>query len=79
MVTILPPILIVVIFVISDKFQEPNKAIIKVFIYQSKIAGIRLETEDPIIEENKIYEYASSVYGAIDEEVKKKIGQVIKW
>ena len=49
-----------------------DNTIIKVFIYQSKIAGIRLETEDPNIEENKIYEYASSVYGAIDEEVKKK-------
>lgn len=33
LVTILPPILIVVIFVISDKFQEPNRAIIKVFIF----------------------------------------------
>ena len=32
LITILPPILIVVFFVISDKFQEPNKAIIKVFI-----------------------------------------------
>ena len=49
-----------------------DNTIIKVFIYQSKIAGIRLETEDPNIEENKIYEYASSVYGAIDDEVKKK-------
>jgi len=49
-----------------------DNTIIKVFIYQSKIAGIRLETEDPNIEENKIYEYASSVYGAIDNEVKKK-------
>ena len=33
LVTILPPILIVVIFVTSDKFQEPNRAIIKVFIF----------------------------------------------
>ena len=33
LVTILPPILIVVIFVISDKFQEPNRAIIKVFTF----------------------------------------------
>ena len=49
-----------------------DNTILKVFIYQSKIAGIRLETEDPNIEENKIYEYASSVYGAIDNEVKKK-------
>ena len=49
-----------------------DNTILKVFIYQSKIAGIRLETEDPNIEENKIYEYASSVYGAIDDEVKKK-------
>ena len=49
-----------------------DNTIIKVFIYQSKIAGIRLETENPDIEENKIYEYANSVYGAIDDEVKKK-------
>jgi len=48
-----------------------DNTIIKVFIYQSKIAGIRLETEDPNIEENKIYEYAKSIYGKLDAEVKK--------
>ena len=32
LVTILPPILIVIIFAVSDKFKEPNKEIILVFI-----------------------------------------------
>ena len=31
-VTILPPALIVIIFAVSDKFKEPNKEIILVFI-----------------------------------------------
>ena len=31
-ITILPPILIVIIFAVSDKFKEPNKEIILVFI-----------------------------------------------
>ena len=31
-VTILPPILIVIIFAASDKFKEPNKEIFLVFI-----------------------------------------------
>ena len=33
MLTILPSILIVAFFVISDRFKEPTKEIIKVFIY----------------------------------------------
>ena len=32
LITILPPILIVIIFAVSDKFKEPNKEIILVFI-----------------------------------------------
>ena len=32
LITIIPPILIVIIFVVSDKFREPNKEIILVFI-----------------------------------------------
>ena len=33
LVTILPSIIIVLIFVKSDKFQEPNESIIKIFFY----------------------------------------------
>jgi len=47
-----------------------DNTIIKVFIYQSKIAGIRLETWDPDIEKNKIYEFVKNHYGNIDEEPK---------
>ena len=32
-VTIVPSLLIVLFFVFSDKFKEPNKEIIKVFFY----------------------------------------------
>ena len=48
-----------------------DNTVLKVFIYQSKIAGIRLETWDPNVEKNKIYEYAKSIYGKLDAEVKK--------
>ena len=47
-----------------------DNTILKVFIYQSKIAGIRLETWDPDIEKNKIYEFVKNHYGNIDEEPK---------
>ena len=33
LVTILPSLIIVLIFVKSDKFQEPNQSIIKIFVY----------------------------------------------
>ena len=48
-----------------------DNTILKVFIHESKIVGIRLETWDPNIEKNKIYEYAKSIYGKLDAEVKK--------
>lgn len=47
-----------------------DNTVLKVFIYESKVAGIRLETWDPSIEKNKIYEYAKSVYGNLEAEVK---------
>tara|TARA_B100000029_G_scaffold516204_1_gene627630 strand:- start:985 stop:1509 length:525 start_codon:yes stop_codon:yes gene_type:complete len=47
-----------------------DNTILKVFIYESKLAGIRLETWDPSIEKNKIYEYAKTVYGNLEAEVK---------
>ena len=33
LITILPSLLIVTFFVMSDRFREPNKEIIKVFTY----------------------------------------------
>lgn len=49
-----------------------DNTILKVFIYQSKIAGIRLETWNPDVEKNKIYEFVKNHYGNIDEEAKKE-------
>ena len=48
-----------------------DNTILKVFIHESKIVGIRLETWDPNIEKNKIYEYAKSIYGQLGAEVKE--------
>jgi len=48
-----------------------DNTILKVFINESKIVGIRLETWDPNIEKNKIYEYAKSIYGKLEDEVKE--------
>jgi hypothetical protein len=48
-----------------------DNTVLKVFIHQSKLAGIRLETWDPNVEKNKIYEYAKNIYGNLDAEVKK--------
>ena len=45
--------------------------VLKVFIHRSKLAGIRLETWDPNVEKNKIYEYAKSIYWKLDAEVKE--------
>ena len=49
-----------------------DNTILKVFIYQSKIAGIRLETWDIEVQENEIYKFVKNYYGTIDEEAKKK-------
>ena len=48
-----------------------DNTVLKVFIYQSKIAGIRLETWDPNLEKNNIYKYANNIYGELDNEVIK--------
>ena len=49
-----------------------DNTILKVFIYQSKIAGIRLETWDMEAQENEIYKFVKNYYGNIGEEAKKK-------
>ena len=49
-----------------------DNTILKVFIYQSKIAGIRLETWDIEVQENEIYNFVKNYYGTIDEEAKRK-------
>ena len=49
-----------------------DNTILKVFIYQSKIAGIRLETWDIEVQENEIYKFVKNYYGNIDEEAKRK-------
>ena len=48
-----------------------DNTVLKVFIHQSKLAGIRLETWDPNLEKNNIYEYANNIYGELDNEVIK--------
>ncbi len=49
-----------------------DNTILKVFIYQSKIAGIRLETWDIEVQENEIYKFVKNYYGTIDEDAKEK-------
>ena len=49
-----------------------DNTILKVFIYESKIAGIRLETWDLEVQENEIYKFVKNYYGNIDEEAKEK-------
>ena len=49
-----------------------DNTILKVFIYQSKIVGIRLETWDIEVQENEIYNFVKNYYGTIDEEAKRK-------
>ena len=49
-----------------------DNTILKVFIYESKIAGIRLETWDLEVQENEIYKFVKNYYGDIDEEAKRK-------
>ena len=49
-----------------------DNTILKVFIYQSKIAGIRLETWDIEVQENEIYNFVKNYYGTIDEKAKRK-------
>ena len=45
---------------------------LKVFIYDSKIAGLRIETWDIEVQENEIYNFVKSYYGDLDEEAKGK-------
>ncbi len=41
---------------------------LNIFVYDSKVAGIQLETWDPS-KKNKIYEYIKNTYGFVDSEV----------
>ena len=45
---------------------------LKVFIYDSKIAGMKLETWDLEVQENEIYNFVKNYYGNIGEEAKEK-------
>ena len=45
---------------------------LKVFIYDSKIAGMRLETWDLALQKNEIYNFVKNYYGNIGEEAKEK-------
>ena len=49
-----------------------DNTILKVFIYDSKIAGMRLETWDLEVQENEIYKFVKNYYGNIDERPEKK-------
>ena len=49
-----------------------DNTILKVFIYESKISGIRLETWDLEAQENEIYKFVKNYYGTIDEDAKEK-------
>ena len=45
---------------------------LKVFIYDSKIAGMRLETWDLALQKNEIYNFVKNYYGNIGEKAKEK-------
>ncbi len=44
---------------------------ISIFVYDSKVAGIQLETWDPNIKKNKIYEYVKNNIGEIEKIVEE--------
>ncbi len=45
---------------------------INVFVYKSKVVGIRIETMDVGVKENEIYEFANNTYGNLSQEMKSK-------
>ena len=45
---------------------------INVFVYKSKVVGIRLETMDVGVKDNEIYEFANNTYGNLSEKMKSK-------
>ena len=49
-----------------------ENTILKVFIYDSKIAGMRLETWDLQVQKNEIYKFVTNYYGSLGEKPKKK-------
>ena len=51
---------------------ELDNTKLQVFVYDSKIVGIKLVTYNPDIEKNQIYEYAKNKYGNLNDEVTKE-------
>ena len=49
-----------------------ENTILKVFIYDSKIVGLRLETWDLEAQNNEIYNFVKNYYGNIGEAAKEK-------
>ena len=45
---------------------------INVFVYKSKVVGVRLETMDVGVKENEIYEFANNTYGNLSQDIKNK-------
>ena len=59
--------------IISEKHPKSNleNTYINVFVYKSKVVGIRVETMDVGVKENEIYEFANNTYGNLSQEMKK--------
>ena len=49
-----------------------DNTMLNIFVLESKIIGLRLETWNPSVQKNKIYEFANAVYGNLDDEVTKE-------
>ena len=49
-----------------------DNTILKVYIFESKIVGMRLETWDLEAQENEIYKFVKNYYGNIDKAPEKK-------
>ena len=45
---------------------------INVFVYKSKVVGVRLETMDVGVNVNEIYEFANNTYGNLSQDIKNK-------
>ena len=51
---------------------ELDNTKLQVFVYDSKIVGIKLVTYNPNIAKNQIYKYAKNKYGNLDDEVTRE-------
>ena len=49
-----------------------DNTVISIFVYDSKVVGIQLETWNPEIKKNQIYEFAKNRYGDMENEVKNE-------